>query len=952
MKYLISLPSNAADNFHELSDESRKDWFCTSDPRESRLGSGGGTTWLMEQCHKSDNPNIEFEDWLKEEKRILIHAGGQSRRLPAYAISGKASLPIPVFRWARGQKLSQDLVSLQIPLFEKVMNKAPQSLRTLIASGDVLIRTDEGLPQIPEADVVCFGLWADLSYANKHGIFACKRTNPEVMDFAMQKPEIKEVEKLSKTHFFLLDIGLWLLSDKAVKILRERSYNSSGDLSFYDMYGDFGLGLGENPQNIDEEINSLTVKVVPLPGGEFYHFGTSLELINSSNALQNKVFDQRLIMHRKIKPNSTIFTQNAEVKMQFSHHHHNIWIENSYIGNNWKLAGSNVITGVPQNNWDINIPAGMCIDIVPVSSNSLAVRPYNIDDSFRGNTLDKATQWLGTSLHSWLEQREIPTSILNAGEDIQQAKLFPVVSDAEDMEIVLKWMIGENDDIDTNQGKKIWLEAERLSADELMDTACLKTLYKQRNELKRLNCKTIEKNYERSIFYQLDLADLANEYHKMQLPAPDILPDDSEELRKIHNRMFRSRIFSLNGDDEKAEIEEGEAFSLLRKEMIDALTNNKREPKLSAMADQIVWGRSPIRIDLAGGWTDTPPYALYSGGNVVNMAIELNGQPPLQTYVRPLKEHKIVLRSIDMGDSEEITTFDELRDYNKVGSAFSIPKAALALCGFLPEFSASIHNSLEDQLKIFGSGIEVTLLAAIPAGSGLGTSSILASTVLGALNDFCGLQWKKEDIGTYTLILEQLLTTGGGWQDQYGGIFHGVKLLQTDQGFSQEPQISWLPDHLFNDQLYSSCHLLYYTGVTRVAKGILSEIVRGMFLNSSHHLQILEDMKMQAIEMSQCIQKGNFEEYGKLVLKTWQQKKMIDKGTNPPMVEKIIDQIKDYALGYTLPGAGGGGYLYIVAKSPEAASRIKKELTDNPPNSKARFVDMKISDKGFQVTRS
>ena len=95
--------------------------------------------------------------------------------------------------------------------------------------------------------------------------------------------------------------------------------------------------------------------------------------------------------------------------------------------------------------------------------------------------------------------------------------------------------------------------------------------------------------------------------------------------------------------------------------------------------DQIVWGRSPVRIDLAGGWTDTPPYCLYAGGNVVNVAIELNGQPPLQVYIKPSDTHKIILRSIDLGAMEVISSWDELRDYNKVGSPFSIPKAALAL---------------------------------------------------------------------------------------------------------------------------------------------------------------------------------------------------------------------------------------------------------------------------------
>ena len=158
------------------------------------------------------------------------------------------------------------------------------------------------------------------------------------------------------------------------------------------------------------------------------------------------------------------------------------------------------------------------------------------------------------------------------------------------------------------------------------------------------------------------------------------------------------------------------------------------------------------------------------GGNVVNLAINLNGQPPLQTYVKPCAEPHIILRSIDLGASEVITTYEELSSYNTVGSPFSIPKAALSLAGFLPRFCKDSYRSLEEQLRAFGCGIEVTLLSAIPAGSGLGTSSLLASTVLGALSDFCGLGWDKTEIGHRTLVLEQLLTTGGGWQDQYGGL--------------------------------------------------------------------------------------------------------------------------------------------------------------------------------------
>lgn len=145
----------------------------------------------------------------------------------------------------------------------------------------------------------------------------------------------------------------------------------------------------------------------------------------------------------------------------------------------------------------------------------------------------------------------------------------------------------------------------------------------------------------------------------------------------------------------------------------------------------------------------------------MNIAIELNGQPPLQVYVKPCREYKIILRSIDLGAMEVVTTYGEVRDFMQVGSPFSIPKAALVLAGFQPGFSTESYVSLEEQLKAFGSGMEITLLSAIPAGSGLGTSSILASTVLGAISDFCGLNWDKNEICNRTLILEQLLTTGG-----------------------------------------------------------------------------------------------------------------------------------------------------------------------------------------------
>ncbi|GAK35443.1 L-fucose kinase [Bacteroides graminisolvens DSM 19988 = JCM 15093] len=950
MQKLLSVPSNLVDYFYELEQVTTDEWFCTSDPEGSKLGSGGGTTWLLESCYRNKGNNLSFDEWLRTDKRILLHAGGQSRRLPGYAPSGKILTPIPVFRWERGQKLNQNLLSLQLPLYERILSQAPQSLHTLIASGDVYIRSDKPLQPIPEADVVCYGLWVDPSLATHHGVYVSERNNPAELDFMIQKPTLGKLEELSKTHIFLMDIGVWLLSDKAIRLLMQKSRKEeSTDLTYYDLYSEFGLALGNHPLLPDPELNELSVAILPLQGGEFYHYGTSRELISSTLSLQNKVYDQRRIIHRKIKPNPAMFIQNSCTSVDLTAGNADLWIENSYVSQGWQLSSRHIITGVPVNQWTITLPEGVCVDIVPVGDKEWAVRPYGMNDAFRGSLTATDTHFLEKPFTQWMSERNLTLEDFNGTNtnDLQAAGIFPVVTNVEEMGQVLRWMVSE---ARQEAGKEIWKHATRLSADKIASQANLKRLYAQREEFTRQNWVSLARNYEKSVFYQLDLQHAADEFVRLDLDAPDELPEEAQLMSRIHNHMLRSRINSRKGTD--GEAEKLKAFELLRDGLLGEISNQKSLPQLNVYSDQIVWGRSPVRIDVAGGWTDTPPYSLYSGGNVVNLAIELNGQPPLQVYIKPCNEHHIILRSIDMGAMEIIKTYEELSQYKKVGSPFSIPKAALVLAGFHPDFSAEHYGTLSEQLEAFGAGLEITLLAAIPAGSGLGTSSILASTVLGAVNDFCGLAWDKNEICRRTLVLEQLLTTGGGWQDQYGGVLHGIKLLQTEDGFNQSPQVRWLPDYLFSEPGFKECHLLYYTGITRTAKGILGEIVSSMFLNSSAHLSLLAEMKAHALDMAEAVQRGHFNRYATLVGKSWMQNKALDSGTNPPSVEAIIDRIKDYTLGYKLPGAGGGGYLYMVAKDVEAAARIKEILTNNPPNARARFVRMDLSNKGLQISRS
>ena len=864
MKKLLSLPPNLVEVFHQVTGLSRDEYFCTCDPVGHRLGSGGGTAWLLQEACRAENV-ASVNDWLPKEKRILIHAGGQSKRLPSYAVSGKVLMPLPVFRWERGQRLSQDLMSVQLPLYEKMMAMAPDNIHTMVVSGDVLVRATQPLQPIPEADVVCYGLWLDASVARNHGVFVSDRRSPSVLKMMLQKPSVQTLAELQRDHFYLTDIGVWLLSDKAVALLMQRSMSgnpgstSQTDFKEYDLYSEFGCALGTDPTLVDDELRRLKVAILPLAGGEFYHFGTSKEMISSTLRLQNLVNDQREIMHIDRKPHPSIFVQNAVTEIPFTVENNNIWIENSHVGRRWHLTHDHVITGVPEDDWEMSLAPGECIDVVPVGDHDYEIRRYRID--------------------------------------------------------------------------------EPLNSNEVAERANLQRLFDQRRAFRKQNWSALAKNWSHSVFYQLDLADAAEQFSKEQIPLPPPLPEDAPLMTRIHDAMFR-------GDHRRA-------FALLRDGLL-SWSGECRIPRRQVADDQIVWGRSPVRIDIAGGWTDTPPYCLMEGGNVINLAIELNGQPPLQVYVRPSKEPRIVLRSIDLGAVEVVETAEQLMDFMHVGSPFSIPKAGLVLAGF---GSSGVSGnpgsiSLQQQLEAFGSGIELTLLSAIPAGSGLGTSSILAATVLGALNDFCGLGWDKNEIGHRTLMLEQMLTTGGGWQDQFGGVLGGVKLLQTGRGFEQTPLVRWLPNDLWTQPEYRPCHLLYYTGITRTAKQILAEIVRRMFLNDNAELRLLREMKAHTMEMYEAIQQNDFRRMGLLMRETWQQNQALDSGTNPAAVAKQTALIDDLCLGYKLPGAGGGGYLYMIAKDPEAAARIKQILTENKINRNARFVDMTLSTTGLQISRS
>ncbi len=954
MKHLISVPQNVVPHFHHIAELDPQQWFVSSDPENKKVGSGGGTAHILSELFLKEGKE-NFADWLNDEKRVIIHAGGQSRRLPAYAPIGKSLLPMPVFRWSRGQHLNQRLVHLQAPLFDQLISKAPKSLNTLIASGDTLIFGGEKLPEIPEADVVCFGLWLEPEKATNHGVFFSKHESPEKLEFMLQKPAISKIRDLIHDYYFLMDIGIWLLSDRAVQLLMKNcgwTGNSfkSNTAENYDLYSEFGLSLGNEPTGEDKEINQLSVALVNLEGGEFHHLGNSSELVSSNLNIQNRIRDQREIWHKSVKPHQSIFVLNSDTNNNFTPSNQNIWIENSSIPDSWELLSNHVFTGIPENKWHLSPEAGCCLDIIPVSNSEVIIRNYGFTDSFRGKQNTRETQFMNIPLNEWLGKRNLSDCFSGEEEtDIFELPLFPMCEKNKIEPGFIQWLWDKEPE-QNEDWTELWKIQKRISAQAVSDHCATDLLEDKRKNHRLRNYSLLAKNYNHSVFYQLDLLKTAKDFFDHKLDLPPEADHSRNSWISIHDSMFRACYKRLAGL--KWEEHEEKAFSALQKQIVDNYKTHVVEPQIDLLPDQIAWGRSPVRLDLAGGWTDTPPYCFLYGGKVVNVAVELNGQPPLHCYVKGSDKTEIVLRSIDLGAREVLTNFNDIRSFENIRSAFSIPKAALALCGFLPEFSKIKYNSLQEQLKALGGGLEISILAAVPKGSGLGTSSILAATVLGTLNEVCCLNWDKQETGKRTLALEQLLTTGGGWQDQFGGLLEGLKLLETTPGIQQDPQSKWLPDSLFCDPLYKNRILLYYTGITRVAKNILADIVRGMFLNSAEHLTVLKDLKNHALNTYQVVLKKDFNEFSNMIDHSWHLNQQLDAGTNPPEIRELIDRIAPYTKAQKLLGAGGGGFMLIIAKDEQAAGQLKNELTKNPVNQRGRFVDFEISNKGFRVTKS
>ncbi|MBD3307068.1 hypothetical protein GF339_11650, partial [candidate division KSB3 bacterium] len=217
------------------------------------------------------------------------------------------------------------------------------------------------------------------------------------------------------------------------------------------------------------------------------------------------------------------------------------------------------------------------------------------------------------------------------------------------------------------------------------------------------------------------------------------------------------------------------------------------------------------------------------------------------------------------------------------------------------------------------------------------------------LSEMVGAHLSQAELFQRTLYLEQLMTTGGGWQDQIGGVVGGVKLIQTNRGIDQTPRMSWTaleyPGFELADQF-----LLYYTGYRRMAKNILRQIMGRYLERDTTTLACINELKALATELKTSLDRRDIASFGQGIAEVWELNKRLDAGSTTPQIDALLASIAPDIWGAKLLGAGGGGFLFIVSKGSPQTHRIRQRLTEHPPNDRARFFDVAIDPEGMHVS--
>ncbi len=878
-----------------------------------RVGSGGATLsvlkWLREQ-----------EDTFN--KRILvIHSGGDSKRVPQYSALGKLFSPVP-------HTLPDGRSSTLFDEFIISMSSVPGRIREgmLLLSGDVMLLFNPLLIDYSGHGAAVISFKEDVETGKDHGVYL-RGEDGNVRSF-LHKQSVEKLRKVGAVNssdsvdidtgaiIFGTDVlnSLWSListddfidNDKYNKFVNDRvrlslygdfQYPLASDSTLEQFYlekpeGDYSDELNECRKAVWNVLRQYRLKLLRLAPAKFIHFGTTREILHLMNegvkSYAELGWDSITNSSAASASYNSVISPEAKVGS-------GTYAEVSLIHSDAVIGEGSILSYIDVENEVI--PSHVVLHGLKQSDGNFVCRIFGIEDNPKENKL------FGKELVGDYWEEDEPHVLWTAGIYPECTTIKEAVSAA--LDIYNKMTEG----LPLRKGKSLAAGFNDADPKAILDwNGHMEELI----SMNRIGEMIAEKTPASKVQKDNKLADIEKKWLNEKLGKAEI----SEKMRLQYYTGV-----ALGGTEGEKHIQE--AFKTLSDSILENAVSELKEVEGLKIAEESVEVSLPLRVNWGGGWSDTPPYCIEEGGTVLNAAILLNGERPVKVNIKQIDEKQIVFDSRDMDVHGEFSSINELQSVGNPFDPFVLQKAAFLACGVIPMHGGNLTEILDK----LGSGISMdTEVTGVPKGSGLGTSSILAAACVKAISSFFGLNYTEDELYSHVLCMEQIMSTGGGWQDQVGGVTDGIKYITSRPGIKQKLTVSHIElDQETLDELNHRFTLIY-TGQRRLARNLLRDVVGRYIGNEPDAVYALNEIQRMAALMRFELERGRIDAFAELLSKHWELSKMIDAGSTNTLIDQIFDSIEDLIDGKMVCGAGGGGFLQVVTKKDVTVEQLQERL--------------------------
>jgi len=302
-------------------------------------------------------------------------------------------------------------------------------------------------------------------------------------------------------------------------------------------------------------------------------------------------------------------------------------------------------------------------------------------------------------------------------------------------------------------------------------------------------------------------------------------------------------------------------------------------------------GRAPLRLGLAGGGTDVPPYCDLYGGAVLSATISLYAH----TTITQSTDGQIHFIALDQEVEETFPLSSELPPGNRL----------------------SLHRGVYNRVvRDFTEGrpqaVTIATSCDAPAGSGLGSSSTLVVSMLRTFAEVLNVPLGEYDLAHLAYEIERIdVGLHGGKQDQYAAAFGGFNFLEFDA--SDHTLVNPLR---IKEQVISELEasiVLFFTGKSRSSAEIIEQESRNVREKNEVAIEAMHQTKKQAFLMKEALLRGQVSTMGEVMRVAWQQKKLMATSISNQRIDELYDlAMSRGAFCGKVSGAGGGGFMMFL----------------------------------------